>query len=163
MIPRAYFPRMPANAIPPAVEAVMDYVGSQYSARARNDPRYLSILQSSVYGQEARQDAYTVQALTILGIVYRAQDQNDAACTTFSAAVDLALHLGMHRASFAHLNGNGDAVLEEMWRRVWWELYVNELLLAAFRHETFSRVSAVEGMDVKMPWEESNYRNCNVS
>ena len=163
MIPRAFFPRLSANAIPPVVDAILDYVGSQYDVKAKKDPKYLSNLQMCLYAQDARQDAYTVQALTLLGIVYRAQDQNDPACSAFASAIDLALRLGMHRADFAQLHDGGDPVIGEMWRRVWWELYVNELLLAAFRHETFSNVSNIEGMDVEMPWEEINYRNCTVS
>ena len=163
MIPRLYFPRIPVNAIPPAVDAIMDYVGGQYNAKARADPKYLHNLQACLFAPDAKRDAYAVQALTLLGIVYRAQDQNDLALSTFSQATDLALQLGMHRVSFARLNSGGDPVIQEMWRRVWWELYVNELLLAAFRHDTFSRMTVVEPMDVELPWEESSYRTCAVS
>jgi hypothetical protein len=162
MIPRVYFPRIPVNAVPPAVDAIMDYVGAQYSAKARADPKYLHQLQNVIFGPDAKRDAYTVQALTLLGIVYRAQDQNEPAQSTFGQATELALQLGMHRSSFAQLNSGGDPVIAEMWRRVWWELYINELLLAAFRHDTFSRMTTIEPMDVELPWEEANYRSCTV-
>ena len=148
--------------MPAAFEAVIDYVGAQYSTKARTDPKYLHHLQACLYGKDAKRDAYMVQALTLLGVVYRAQDQNDLAQTTFTQATELALQLGMNRSSFAHINGGGDMVIQEMWRRVWWELYVNELMLAAFRHDVYSQMNIIE-MDVELPWEESDYRACRVS
>lgn len=162
MFPQAFLARVPAHGIPAVVEMIIDYVGAQYSVKARAEAKYLHNLQACLYAKDTKRDAYMVQALTLLGIVYRAQDQNDMALSTFAQATDLALQLGMHRASFSRLNCGGEIVVQEMWRRVWWELYVNELMLAAFRHDVYSRMNTIE-VDVELPWEENEYRTCQVS
>ena len=161
MLPQAYLSQVPASATPPAVNAVMDYIGAQFSNQASIDPNYLRNLQASLYSRDSTRDGYTVQALLLLGIVQRAHDQTDLAYATFNEAIDLALHLGMNRATFALVNSQGSLIVQEMWRRVWWELYVNDLLLAGYRHDTYSRMYAAE-TDIELPWEEGNYGSCTV-
>ena len=162
VLPRGYVSRTPAAIMPESVIAAMSYVGSQYSTKARGDPSHLRRLQEALFSKDAKRDGHMVQAFLILGIVQRAQDENELAAATFSHAANIAVSLGMNRSSFASTNSGDCPVLEEMWRRVWWELYVNDILLAAMRHDTFSYMYSAEA-DVGLPWEEDQYRTCTVS
>ena len=162
MLPRDYTARTSAAIVPDSVKAAMNYVGSQYSTSARQNPSHLKRLQDSLFSKDSASDGWTVMALLILGIVQRAQDNNDLAAVTLAHAAAIANDLGMNRSEYASAMGGGCPILEEMWRRVWWELYVNDILLAAMRHDTFSRMYSAEA-DVGLPWEESQYKACTVS
>jgi hypothetical protein len=72
------------------------------------------------------------------------------------AATRLALDLGMHRRQFAEQNGKGDEVLEESWRRTWWQLYVVDAFFAAMaRANTFPTCNVDATVD--LPCEEDEY------
>ena len=129
VVPQAYLPQLSASA-PAILDAVVNYVGAQYSRRARSNPQYLQKLQSCLFPLDSQPNGYTVLGLLLLGIVQRAHDQNDLAFATFSHATSIAFHLGMNQSNFARINSGGSPIVEEMWRRVWWELYVNGLLVS---------------------------------
>ena len=162
LLPQAYLPHISQSAMPPQVQAAMHYIGSQFSNVARNDAQYLQRFRDSLFASGGDRNRFTVQALILLGVVQRGQDRNDLASDTFNQAIDLAVHLGMNRASFAQENSEGSVVIQEMWRRVWWELYVNDAILAEVRQSSFFRMSSIES-DVGLPWEEADYRSCSVS
>lgn len=162
LIPHAFLPQIQASTMPLAVEAIMCYIGAQYNSFARRDPSHLQRLQAALFSPTAGRNRFVVQALVLLGVVQRAQDRNDLAYETFGQALDIAMELGMNQASFARENSEGSPVIEEMWRRVWWELYINDAMLAATRQDGYSRMQAIE-MDAGLPCEESSYRGCNVS
>jgi hypothetical protein len=72
------------------------------------------------------------------------------------AATRLALDLGMHRQEFAEQNGEGDAVLEESWRRTWWQVYIADAFFAAMaRANTFPTCNV--DVTVALPCEEEEY------
>jgi len=73
-----------------------------------------------------------------------------------NAATHLALDLGMHDRKFAEQNGNGDAILEESWRRTWWQIYVADAFFAAMaRANTFPTCNV--NATVELPCEEEDY------
>ncbi|XP_044717710.1 C6 zinc finger domain-containing protein [Hirsutella rhossiliensis] len=58
-------------------------------------------------------------------------------------------------------SGERDAVLEESWRRTWWELYVVDALFAGIRHwPTFSMWTV--DADVDLPGEEVCYTESSI-
>jgi hypothetical protein len=77
-------------------------------------------------------------------------------------AVDMALELGMNRQEFSVNNGEGCNVLEESWRRTWWELYVIDGLLAAIHQRNTFRLYNIP-TDVPLPCEEVDYFITGVS
>jgi Fungal specific transcription factor domain/Fungal Zn(2)-Cys(6) binuclear cluster domain len=162
LIPQLFLPQIQPSMMPAPVEAAMYYIGAQYNSLTRDDTSYLQRLQNTLFSTTAEQSRFAVQAMVLLGIAQRAHDRNDLAYETFGRAMDLAIELGMNRASFASENNEGSPVIEEMWRRVWWELYINDAMLAASRQDEYFRMHDVE-MDVGLPCKEIEYRNCTVS
>jgi hypothetical protein len=60
-----------------------------------------------------------VQALLLYSIAVYWSNEIERALELLDNAICNALDLGMHLCEFAILNGNGDPVLEECWRRTW--------------------------------------------
>jgi hypothetical protein len=73
-------------------------------------------------------------------------------------AINIALEIGMHLQSFAVANGNGDAVLEESWRRTYWGMFVVEATIEAIRRTYNFKLWHIHA-DVDLPCEELEYRN----
>jgi hypothetical protein len=72
------------------------------------------------------------------------------------AAIRIALDLTMFRRRFAVENGEGDAVLEESWRRTWWQVYISDAIFAAIRREAAFPTREVD-VSVELPCEEEDY------
>lgn len=77
------------------------------------------------------EDGFQVQCMLLLSISAHAHGNFAYAMSIVRLATELALKLGMHRSCFATTHGQGSPVLEEMWRRTYWELFVVESLLSA--------------------------------
>ena len=75
-----------------------------------------------------------------------------------STAVDVALSIGLHQKTFATNNGQNSMVLEECWRRTWWELYVLDIQFAALNQQN-RYLDGIE-TDMPLPCEEEDYSNC---
>lgn len=99
---------------------------------------------------------FTVQTFMLLALCLEWSGEGQRADDTLQRAKDVALEIGMDRKSFAVDFGGGNTVLEESWRRTWWELYVVDAFLAAIRHwPTFSLWKL--GADVYLPADEERY------
>lgn len=99
---------------------------------------------------------FAVQALMLLALCLEWSGEGQRAADSLQRAKDMALELGMNRRSFATDYSQGGPVLEESWRRTWWELYVIDALFAGIRHwPTFSlwKVRA----DAHLPVDEGYY------
>lgn len=104
------------------LEAAMRYVGAFYVEKAPVTALGLEA-ERSVYHMDHDKDPFTVQAMLILVIGLDGYTYQEKALQILVDAQNLALKLGMNKREFALLNGNGSDVLEESWRRTWWELY----------------------------------------
>lgn len=71
-------------------------------------------------------------------------------------ARQLALDAGMHRREFAAEHGNGDAVLEESWRRTWWQVYIVDAMYSAIKRSADFPSYRVEST-TDLPCEEEDY------
>jgi hypothetical protein len=71
-------------------------------------------------------------------------------------AIRTALDLGMFRRQFAVENGEGDPVMEESWRRTWWQVYIADAFYAAIRREVAFPTREVD-ISVELPCEEQDY------
>ncbi|KAH8817519.1 hypothetical protein F5884DRAFT_251349 [Xylogone sp. PMI_703] len=110
----------------------------------------------NLFNEYTPQDGYTVQAMLLFGIGLHANGLYQESTKFLRMAGDLALELGMHRKEYATDHGEGDPVLEESWRRTWWEIYVLDGILAGVcpihHFDLYDRES-----DVPLPCEESEY------
>ncbi|KAE8149925.1 hypothetical protein BDV25DRAFT_140308 [Aspergillus avenaceus] len=144
-----------SHRVPPYILCIMRYIGAHYYPDERfkeefRQPAY------TVLADTVLRDGFKVQGLLLLSIVEHAHGQEDNAEMNMSAAIDLALELGMQHAGFARLNSEGSSVLAESWRRTFWELYIVDGLLAAMRDQSSFRLFS-QKTDVKLPCLEELY------
>ncbi|KAL6692384.1 hypothetical protein J3F84DRAFT_383856 [Trichoderma pleuroticola] len=119
---------------------------------------------SNDYRQQAEQalesqlapHGFNVQALMLLALTLEWSGENERAAMYLERAKTMGLEIGIHRRNFASRCGHGDKVLEESWRRTWWELYVIDALFAGIRHLPTFTCWGVD-TDVVIPCEEKLY------
>lgn len=100
----------------------------------------------------AEEDGYQVQCMLLLSITAHAHGNFLDAIRIIKSATSLALKLGMNRHSFSVVHGYGSPLLEEMWRRCYWELFVVQSLLCALIEESAELYGA--SSDVPLPCDE---------
>lgn len=135
---------------------VMDFIGSTFTTEGQSDSlRERAVSTMSV--PSLPKTAFTVQALLILSVGVHCCTDFQLARNTLDRAIDIAMEIGMHLQSFAVANGNGDAVMEESWRRTFWGMFVVEGTIEAIR-KTYSFKLWHLHADVGLPCEELEYR-----
>ncbi|OTA07350.1 Zn2Cys6 transcriptional regulator [Trichoderma parareesei] len=101
-------------------------------------------------------NGFNVQALMLLALALEWSGESERAAAILEQAKTLGLEAGMQSRNFAADHGCGDKVLEESWRRTWWELYVTDALFAGIRHLPTFTLWQVDA-DVDIPCEEEQY------
>ena len=137
---------------------VMRYIGSLFDTSVPSEPlekRVISLMNSRA-GKSST--GYDVQAIMLYSICVYWNDQIERGLILFDDALRKALELGMNLRGFATDNGNGDPIIEESWRRTWWQLYVTDAMLSGSTHVYPFRTSRMN-MDVVLPCEESFYES----
>lgn len=107
-------------------------------------------------GGRGEGDAFVVQALLLLVVALDGSCEQDRARHLLGEAERLAVEMGLHTRAFAALHGRGDPVLEESWRRTWWDLYVCDGMVAGVHRVTNFLLFDVPA-DVGLPCEEAEY------
>ncbi|KAL2809646.1 hypothetical protein BJX63DRAFT_404933 [Aspergillus granulosus] len=149
-----------AHFIPAYLISVMRYIGAHYYP----DPSLKQALQQPAYSfltDPTLRDGFTVQALLLLAIVDHSQCHEQSAHRLLQTAVSLALEIGLHHACFAMENSYGQPVLEESWRRTYWELYIVDGWLAAIHEQSPFRLYD-QRASVLLPCAERMYSLDNV-
>ena len=136
--------------------AAMRYVGSLYLDAGPARASYLDEALGLCYASNTPQDGFLVQALLILLVALDGSCQQDKARDLLADCERIAVEIGLNTRQFATLHGRGSPVLEESWRRTWWDLYVCDGMVAGVHRVTnfilFDMVA-----DVALPCEESEY------
>jgi hypothetical protein len=143
------------HAILKPLVSVMRFIGSLY---ARSSQGQLPIEATTVdtLREPYARSPFTVQYLLIHSMALYWCGEQVRSREEMDRAIQLALELKMHQQRFATQHGQGDPVLEESWRRTWWQLYIVDLWYAAMKH-----VHAFPTYDVNptvdLPCEEKEY------
>jgi hypothetical protein len=137
------------------LEAAMRYVGSFYVSQAPTMALGLEA-ERSVYDANCAKDGFRVQAMLILAIGLDGYTYQEKALQILTDAEDIALDIGMNKRDFAFLNGEGSQVLEESWRRIWWELFLVDGMIAGVHQKSMFRMKDIVA-DVLLPCEENEY------
>ncbi|KAJ4190532.1 hypothetical protein NW759_016731 [Fusarium solani] len=87
--------------------------------------------------------------------------QQEKSRETLSDVEKMAMHIALHTRPFATLNGRGMLVLEESWRRTWWDLFVIDGMIAGVHPVTNFLLFDVAS-DVALPCEEYQYLSGNI-
>ncbi|UKZ52834.1 hypothetical protein TrVGV298_006621 [Trichoderma virens] len=130
------------------------FIGSLYTHDSLSD-EYKQQAEQAL-GSRLAPHGFNVQALMLFALTLEWSGENERAAIYLERAKAMGLEIGIQRRDFASRCGMGDGVLEESWRRTWWELYVIDALFAGIRHLptfTFWGVDA----DVEIPCEEELY------
>ncbi|TVY46159.1 DASH complex subunit [Lachnellula occidentalis] len=153
-LPRASFMALRKERPLDQLEAAMRYVGSCYVSQAPT-VALASEAEHSVYADCAN-DGFRVQAMLILAIGLDGNTHQEKALQILTDAEDIALDIGMNNRNFAFLNSAGSPVLEESWRRTYWELFLIDGMIAGVHQKSFFRMKDVVA-DVLLPCEECEY------
>lgn len=101
-------------------------------------------------------NGFTVQALLLLSLTLEWTGENERAAAMLERAKNMGLEIGMQHRDFASRHGRGEKVLEESWRRTWWELFMVDAMFAGIRHLPTFTLWGID-TDVDIPCEEELY------
>ncbi|TAQ87961.1 hypothetical protein B7494_g3722 [Chlorociboria aeruginascens] len=156
VLPQSSFSKLLAEKSLKHLETAMQYIGSLYVAQS-SIAALSQETEASIYNSNYPQDAFKVQAMLAFAIALDGLTYQEKALQILSDATDLALVLGMNKRDFASMNGNESAVLEESWRRTWWELFIIDGMIAGVHQKSSFRLMEV-AVNVGLPCEENEYR-----
>ena len=157
LVPRKLL-RMKPTLYPPYLKTTMQFVASHFLLGHTQGS--LRIAAESILSAQIAENGHKVQGLMLFGMSLFARFEQDSALTVFNRAIDLALSLGMNSKNFALNHGVGNPIIEESWRRTWWELYMVDGILASLNSvQHVFRLQNIQ-TDVPLPGEEINYAQC---
>lgn len=139
----------------PHLELAIQYIGSFYVPTAPT-AEYRDTLRQYVLQYTGPKDATLVQALLLLAVGLHIQNDDEDSARVLTPAVPLALELGLNHRDFAYLHGEGNTLLEESWRRTWWELFVVDGLMSGVNQKYMMQLPGVKST-VPLPCEEAEY------
>jgi hypothetical protein len=137
------------------LDLVIRYIGSFYlkssSVQTLRDSIYDSLLRNG-----ASKDVFSVQSLLIFAIGSHANHEEEISAQALSLAISIALEIRMNDAEFAVRAACGSKILEESFRRTWWELYVMNALFSGINKDVNFQLQYVQS-DVPLPCEEVDF------
>lgn len=139
---------------------VLLYIGSIFTHSIPSTPLAEAALQAikSARSRGTSSNPYYVQALTLYSIAVYWCDEPERGRELLDEAIRIAVELGMHQGGFAAQYGHGDRVLEESWRRTWWQLYITDAHIAGSTH-TYPTKTGKVPITVGLPCEEDYYES----
>lgn len=140
--------------------AVMKYIGSLHNALIPSSQlkdhveAELAVARSTDHVVSP----FAVQAVLLYSIAVYWCDETEKGLDLLEEAIQMALGLGMNRSNFATEHGRNDPILEESWRRAWWQIYITDAHIAGSTHSYPFRTDGIL-MDVHLPCEEEEYES----
>lgn len=133
------------------------WIGSIFlSVGAGEGERLFNEALGLIYHQQRSEDGFLIQAMMLLIVGLDGNCQQEKARAILKDVEAMALELGLHTREFATNHGRGIPVLEESWRRTWWDLYVIDGMIAGVHRATnFLLFDIAAG--TALPCEEEQY------
>lgn len=139
----------------PHLELAMQYVASVYKPSATIKPLGQSV-DELLFCRTSHKDGFIVQAMLLFALGLHASGEQERAADVMQSAISIALDIAMHRREFASRNSAGCSIMEESWRRTWWELYiVNGMMAGTGKNLSFRLLDIAT--DVALPCEEHDF------
>ncbi|KIN03155.1 hypothetical protein OIDMADRAFT_40788 [Oidiodendron maius Zn] len=142
------------------LETAMCCIGSQYVSTTLT-ANFALELETLLASPDIPNDGFLVQALLLFAIGLDGNNEQTKAFQVLSQTQKLAIRLGMHQNDFATLNSEGSKVLEESWRRTWWELYVVSGLISGLHQISTFHLCGIT-TTVGLPCEEDMFRSGSI-
>jgi hypothetical protein len=155
VVPRANFMALRKERRLDCLEAAIRYVGSFYVEQAPTIALGVEA-ERLAYHTDTPSDGFRVQALLVLAIGLDGYTFQEKALQMLIESQNLALELGLNKRGFASIHSNGSKIVEESWRRTWWELYVIDGMIAGVHQRSSFRLNDIPA-DVALPCEEKQY------
>ncbi|KAF3770195.1 hypothetical protein M406DRAFT_335911 [Cryphonectria parasitica EP155] len=142
----------------------MRYVGSLFLQAGPARASYLDEALRLCQSPATARDGFLVQALLLLIVALDGSCQQDKARDLLGEAERIAIEIGLNTREYATLHGRGLPILEESWRRTWWDLYVCDGMVAGVHRVTnfYLYDATAIGTLPGLPCEESEYLSGNI-
>lgn len=138
------------------VTCAIRFIGSLYSRSSQSSKLRQEAADAIAEARRMPSEPFLTQAQLLYSVALFWCGDRQQARQYLDDTVSLAVQLGMSKSEFATAYGEGDAVLEESWRRTWWQIY---LVDASYFH--IQRDSSFPSRDIPattdLPCEESEY------
>lgn len=103
----------------------MQFIGSIYAPWTPMDP-YYETADKALCRPDLPRTGFSVQALLMFSTAQHHLDHRPEARIMLDLAIEIALELQINSLGFARMHGEGDAVLEESWRRTFYFLLLTD-------------------------------------
>lgn len=139
-----------------AVVTAMRYLGSSYLDAGPARAMYLDEAIRLCYLPSTPKDGFLIQALLLIIVGLDGSCQQERARELLADCERIALEINLNTRAFATMHGGGNPVMEESWRRTWWDLYVCDGMIAGVHRVTNFLLFDIAA-DVALPCEEHQY------
>ncbi|KAF7557378.1 hypothetical protein G7Z17_g716 [Cylindrodendrum hubeiense] len=136
--------------------ATIRWIGSIFVDAPSTSAKLLDYAYHLVYKPDIPKDGFIVQAMLLLIIGLDGNRQRDKVHQLLTDIQNVAVQIGLNKRWFADLNGRNVPILEESWRRTWWDLYIVDALIAGVHRSTNFSMYTIP-TDVALPCEEEQY------
>lgn len=156
VLPKEWFFRILADTNVEPLLAAMRWVGSLFVDVGPARAAFYDEAMRLVQDPSAKKDGFLVQALILLIVGTDGNCQQEKARQLLADAERIALEIELNSRSFATVHGRGIPILEESWRRTWWDLYIVDGMVAGVHRQTNFLLFDVPA-DVGLPCEEHQF------
>jgi hypothetical protein len=136
--------------------AVLQYIGSLYAPWASSESYYKTAL-AALSAPHMPRSPFNVQALMLFAIAQYHQCLKAESRVSMDLANGIALELRMYEKAFARAYGEGNPVLEECWRRTWYNLHVNDQHLSVVENTPMYMLANIPGT-VDLPCDDEYFK-----
>lgn len=150
IIPRMMYLR-DRSIIPDYLEKIMHFIASHFSSADSETYRQRANID---FNAGIPEDGFKVQGLLLFTLASYARFERDQGNKALTEAVDLALRIGLDSDAFA---SGQHHVLQESWRRTWWELYTITGLISLIAK---SNVRLSQPRHLALPGDCADYESC---
>jgi hypothetical protein len=143
------------------LELATRYIGSMYIPAADSGD-YEPALHQMLHNEVVPQDGIKVMAMLLFAIGLHMTDREEASADIMRETVALAYELGMNHKDYALQHGGGQPMLEECWRRTWWEIFVLDGIFTGVNPNKYRLQLGGVFTDVLLPCEEQEFQSGQV-
>jgi hypothetical protein len=134
--------------------AAIRWIGSLYIEQDTSPSLFKDA--SRLIDNNPLKDGFLVQARLLLIIGLDGNRHRKRAEKLMVEARDISIQINLNTDQFATTNGQGIPILEESWRRTWWELYIVDALMSGV-HQTDTFALYDVPKNVALPCEEYQF------
>ncbi|KAI0459096.1 hypothetical protein F5B21DRAFT_457178 [Xylaria acuta] len=141
--------------------AVMRFIGSLYVCPDSTPQLQDKVIEGFQAAQRLVPDPFLAQCHILYSIALYWSAEKIKAREEIDAAIRIALNLGMNHCRFASEHGGNDVVLQECFRRTFWQIYCIDAYYAAIKRSPTFPLCEVD-VDTDLPCEEDEYESGSI-